>query len=181
MAKRTKKKTRRSTWNTPPRAKQSKPLASDRPTKQARHEIEFIARGVWQHGSAVLLCQNTDKGYYYLPGGHVEFGESAAKALEREFLEESGQTVKAGRLLLVTEGSFATRKREHHEINLVFHVEHGRSGGKPPTVSSKENGIDFAWVDHAAIVDLDVRPNSIKAWLAAGGSEGVEWVSEMMR
>lgn len=197
MAKRTSKKPVRSAQNKSRATKKptgrSRPPTSNRPPTpkhtdhrhRSRHEIEIIARGVWSHGSLVLLCQNTDKGYYYLPGGHVEFGESAKRALEREFLEECGQRVAAGRLLLVTEGSFATRKREHHEINLVFHVEHTQSAasplpGEPPTVRSKEDGIAFAWVDHAAIVDLDVRPESIKAWLAAGGSDGVEWVSAMM-
>lgn len=199
MAKRTSKKPPRSTRNkseaTRTTAGRSRPTTLKRPptpgqepchhADRSRQEIEIIARGVWSHESMVLLCQSTDKGYYYLPGGHVEFGESAKRALEREFLEECGRKVAAGRLLLVTEGSFATRKRTHHEINLVFHVEHtgseaNASVGEPPTVRSKEDGIRFAWVDHAAIVDLDVRPESIKAWLAAGGSDGVEWVSSMM-
>lgn len=166
--------------------------------------IEFIARGVWLHGSRVLLCRNLDKGYLYLPGGHVEFGESAGDAVEREFLEECAERVTSGPLALVTEGVFDTRKRRHHEVNLVFHVEHSTSGkgsaperpiaqDDPPTVQSREDGIGFEWVDLAAAVDLDIRPLAVKAWLAAGcgggaketGTEAAparaEWVSEVPR
>ncbi len=169
------------------------------PRAAASHGIEFIARGLWLHGSRVLLCRNLDKGYLYLPGGHVEFGESAAGALEREFLEECGVRVTAGPLALVTEAVFDTRKRRHHELNLVFHVEPPAAGRKregasdePPAVRSLEAGIGFEWVDLAAAVDLDIRPLAVKAWLAAGlggaggmmsgpASAGVEWVSEMPR
>ena len=37
------------------------------------------------------------------PGGGIQFGETAHLALEREFLEETGLTVKTGRLLFVNE------------------------------------------------------------------------------
>src|SRR5262249_44925533 len=40
--------------------------------------IEVIARGVIRRGRFVLACRNVKKGYVYLPGGHVEFGETAA-------------------------------------------------------------------------------------------------------
>jgi ADP-ribose pyrophosphatase YjhB (NUDIX family) len=165
---------------------------------QGDHDVEFIARGLWLHGSRALLCRNLDKGYLYLPGGHIEFGESAAAALEREFLEEAGARVAAGGLLLVTEGAFATKKRWHHELNLVFRVEPVASptarrasgsdpdGQEPPRVTSREKGIGFEWVDLAAAVDLDIRPLSVKAWLAAGAgvdptAARAEWVSEIPR
>ncbi|MBY0262673.1 MAG: NUDIX domain-containing protein, partial [Phycisphaerales bacterium] len=90
--------------------------------------IEFIARGVLIAGSRVLLCRNLKHDYLYLPGGHVEFGESAAAALAREFLEEAALPVRVGPLALVSEGTFATKRRGHHEVNLVFHVE--QTGGR---------------------------------------------------
>ena len=172
---------RRSTWN----IRSAKP-----PQPSGDHPIEFIARGLWLHGSRVLLCQNLDKEYYYLPGGHIEFAESAAAAVEREFLEESGLKVTAGQLLLITEGAFQTKKRRHHEFNLIFACGRrwdgspSRLSGKsdmPPTIRSREKHIGFEWVDLAAAVDLDIRPLSIKAWLASGcsGSTTPEWISEI--
>lgn len=140
--------------------------------------MELIARGVLLDGERVLLCQNKKHGYLYLPGGHIEFGEPAAGAVEREFLEETGLRVHAGRLLMIDEGTFATAKRTHHEINLVFHVEH--TGSRTPKVQSQEEHIAFMWVDLAAAPELDIRPLSAKALLASGGqpdhAPGAIWV-----
>lgn len=147
--------------------------------------IEVIARGLLLHGSSALLCVSRKGGYCYLPGGHVEFGESAAAALAREFEEETGMMVRCGVCLLMTEGAFTAGDTAHHELNLVFHVEVDGAGSDspPPSVSSQEADIDFQWVDLAAIVGLDLRPASIKAWLVAGGQMDADaplcgWISE---
>lgn len=47
----------------------------------------------------VLLTQRADNGHWCLPGGHMESGESASEACEREVLEETGLKVRATRLL----------------------------------------------------------------------------------
>lgn len=47
----------------------------------------------------VLLTQRADNGHWCLPGGHMESGESAAEACEREVWEETGLKVRATRLL----------------------------------------------------------------------------------
>ena len=47
----------------------------------------------------VLLTQRMDNGRWCLPGGHMESGESAAEACEREVWEETGLKVRATRLL----------------------------------------------------------------------------------
>ena len=47
----------------------------------------------------VLLTQRMDNGRWCLPGGHMESGESAAEACEREVWEETGLKVRATKLL----------------------------------------------------------------------------------
>jgi ADP-ribose pyrophosphatase YjhB (NUDIX family) len=47
----------------------------------------------------ILLTQRADNGHWCLPGGHMESGESAAEACEREVWEETGLKVRAVRLL----------------------------------------------------------------------------------
>lgn len=142
---------------------------------KAESQIEVIARGAWIDGGKVLLCLNEKGGFYYLPGGHVEFGESAARALAREFEEETGIQVRVAGCVLVTEGFFESGRKPHHELNLLFHVKHS-----PTAVASREAGISFQWIDLAGLVDLDVRPQAIKAWLVSGGvSDGsVGWFSD---
>ena len=130
------------------------------------HPIEIIARGLLLRGPYVLLCQNTKHGYWYLPGGHVEFGEAAAVGLAREFREECGLEVAAQECLLITEATFKA-KREHHELNLVFGVT--EAGSADSEVISQEEGVGFGWFELAELVDVDVRPGAVKAWLLAGG------------
>lgn len=147
-------------------------------------EIEVIVRGALLQSGRVLLCRSVKHRYYSLPGGHVEFGESAARAVIREFHEETGLDVRVVRCVLVNEGSFIQGSTPHHEINLVFHVEPSggalamEDGGLPP-VPSREKRIAFQWIELAAIVDLDVRPEPIKAWLATGArspATGADWI-----
>lgn len=147
---------------------------------KSERRIEVIGRGVLRRGGAVLLCRNERRGYYYLPGGHVEAGELAAQAVEREFLEETGLRVECGACGFVGELIFGD-KPSTHEVSIVFHVEH--EGGDPPLeVQSRESKIGFAWIDLAALLDLDFRPEPIKAWLlseeAWSAAAGVVWTSQ---
>lgn len=143
--------------------------------------IEIIGRGVLIHDGRVLLCRSVEHGYSYLPGGHVEFGEAAATAVEREFEEETGLRVRAGALVLVTEALFSARGKEHHEVNLVFHAE-PQEGTPPPSIASREPDIAFEWVELAKVAEHDVRPAAIRDWLSAVAgthSATAAWMSEI--
>jgi ADP-ribose pyrophosphatase YjhB (NUDIX family) len=123
--------------------------------------IEVITRGVLRRRGKVLLCKNVAKGYYYLPGGHVEMHESSRTALAREFLEETGCRVRVGRLIAVSEAAFVHKGKTHQEVNLVFHVEQG--GTKP--IQSIEPDIAFEWLSSSEVAHRDVRPASAKRLL----------------
>jgi 8-oxo-dGTP diphosphatase len=138
-------------------------------------KIEVIARGLVIRGNEILVCQNVAGGYCYLPGGHVEFGEAAPFALQRELREEADVAIAVGELALASEGTFMASGKLHHELNLVFHVEHDLVG----PVSSHEAEISFQWVDLASLANVDLRPASMKAWLMSGGSD-VGWISDIV-
>lgn len=143
--------------------------------------IECIARGVLRRGSSILLCQNTKDGYYYLPGGHIEPGETAEEAVCREFMEEARLPVRTEGVGQVCEVMFRTGKASHHEINVVFHVAPKVKDVIENEIPSAEPGIAFVWVDMAAIVDLDVRPAAQRAWLVSDAfsqTGGVVWTSQ---
>lgn len=169
--------------------------------------IEVIARGVLIHERRVLLCQNRAHGHRFLPGGHVEFGEPAAAALERELREELGIDLVAGRFLGACEASFvqplkatgAKRSQRHHEINLVFELTY-RHGGKAQMdqarlgdLVSQERHIAFAWepiesllgpeptvqVYPRSIVGIIARASELDRRRADAGASGVVWASEM--
>ena len=82
--------------------------------------IETIARGVCVADGKILLCFPKDRSYAYLPGGHIEFGETGRVALVREMKEETGLDATAGDLLGVVESSFVQKGEQHCEINLIY-------------------------------------------------------------
>ena len=54
-----------------------------------------VAFAIVRNGSGqVLLVRRTDDGYWELPGGRVEVGESASAAVVREVAEEAGVAIK---------------------------------------------------------------------------------------
>lgn len=114
--------------------------------------IEVIARGVLIHAGKLLLCRNCKHGHRFLPGGHIDPGEPARAALEREIREELGIALRAGRFLGVSESSFRDprAKREDrvtHEINLVFQLEvPDPDTFNPASLQSQEDAIAFDWV-----------------------------------
>lgn len=118
--------------------------------------IEFIARGLVVRSSHVLVCRNLKHGHCYLPGGHVEFGESAAEALAREFFEETGAKVLVGRACFVSEHRFVQRGRQRHEVNLVFHVKHRITRFK-----SLEPDIRFEWIPMRNLAKSGFRPTAL--------------------
>lgn len=133
------------------------PTAPSRSAHPAPHHTEVIARGVLFHRGKILVCLPRGGAYAYLPGGHVEFAESAAEALAREFAEECGIRPTVGPLLLAAENIFSTTKRLHHEWLLMFHVEH-RSARELDRLASIEPEIEFRWCTPAEFGRLDVRP-----------------------
>ena len=140
-----------------------------------KHHIEVIARALIRRGPYLLACQSLKGRYFYLPGGHVEFGEPAAHALARELTEETGLRATVGPLLLTTEGRFKAR-RPHHEINLVFLAS---LPNRP--IRSREPKIAFAWLDLSHLDQEDFRPRSIRSWILRWADDPVgcsTWNSE---
>ncbi|MFH1432269.1 MAG: NUDIX hydrolase [archaeon] len=85
----------------------------------------------------LLIKRATDpfKGYWALPGGFVELGETLEHAISREILEETGLKTRATRLVGAYSGP--DRDPRGHTISIAYLME--IIGGKPgPTQEAKE-------------------------------------------
>ncbi len=127
----------------------------------------------------MLLCHGRGHDNTYLPGGHIEKGESAVTALLREIREELGIKAHAGRFLGVVENQFEQKGRQVDEINLLFELE--IPGLKPgEKVPVAEDWLDFRWERLDNLHAADIEPKVALELLAsvgdrAAGSAG--WAS----
>ena len=127
--------------------------------------IETIARGVCISDGKVLLCLPKDRSYSYLPGGHIEFGETGREALVREMKEETGLDATAGELLGVVESSFVQKGERHCEINLIYEMKVEKL--KVEKLKSMEDWICFDWVPCDRIDAANLLPNEMVDFLAS--------------
>ena len=125
--------------------------------------IETIARGVCIRNGKALLCRAKGGNSTYLPGGHIEFGETGRQALVREMREEMGVEAVAGPLLGVVENRFTQHGRPHAEINLVFRLEVPDG----TAAAAMEDWIEFEWRDLSDLDAANLLPAPMKAFLAA--------------
>ena len=147
--------------------------------------IEIIARGVLIGPRGVMLCRPSSGGYAYLPGGHVEFGETAGAALEREVLEELGMKAKAERYLGTLESSFVQRQgateRRHHEINLVFQLSSSVIARRA-RLEAVEEGIEFFWNPTHNLAEVNLLPKPLRLLIPRWSIGKIEpWASDMAR
>jgi len=77
------------------------------------HKIEMLVRAIIQEKGKILVCRKGGKMYYFFPGGHVEFKESAKKALARELKEELGINIKKASFIGASEHCFAEDETKH--------------------------------------------------------------------
>ncbi len=133
-------------------------LESASVTKQSCPEyesagIETVARGICIHNGNVLLCRAKGGNSSYLPGGHIEFGETGRVALVRELQEETGLASTATDFLGVVENSFVQHNKPHAEINLVY-----RLTLTDFTVQAQEDWIEFEWCPVTDLAQANLLP-----------------------
>ncbi len=125
--------------------------------------IEIIARAIIvdKNSEKILFCAPKNESYFYLPGGHIEFGETATIALARELKEETGEEISPSKFSFVgtNENLFTQNEKFHHEINLYFHLDGVFSSEQK--IISKEDNIIFLWISISELSHYRILPESI--------------------
>jgi 8-oxo-dGTP diphosphatase len=122
----------------PQQGVQVQPVSS--PGTETKQRPRLGCAGLIRSGNQVLLGKRNkepNRGLWVLPGGGVEFGESFAKTLERELLEEAGIQVDVQGVFNVYE--LINPPSEHRVIVYV----HGRYRSGEPTASSDLSEVRF--------------------------------------
>lgn len=130
------------------------------------NHIHVLSRAVIIDEDHILLCQTLDlkTNFYFLPGGHIEHGESAENALLRELLEESGAKAYVKRFLGCLEHSFEPGHNSichNHEYNFIFEVESGALK-KHLSVPQLEEHIKLVWIPLSKLGEIDIRADKLK-------------------
>jgi ADP-ribose pyrophosphatase YjhB (NUDIX family) len=132
--------------------------------------IHTISRGLLVQGDKIILCKVKGKNWYFLPGGHIEDGESLKDSLVRELNEEIGQgDYKIDSFLGICENIFSLDENNlQHEINVVFKV----IVPDTLTISTKEDHLDFILIEKNDIKNHEILPKTLKdgllEWLENG-------------
>ena len=116
----------------------------------------------------VLAMKDNHADYYYLPGGRVQFNETAENALLRELNEELNVDAKIVRPLYFNQNFFNedVLKVDYHEIGIYFLVDlsetdimsRGESFVGVETVKNQR----FEWLEFDRVKKEYLYPNFIK-------------------
>ena len=135
----------------------------DRMIMFTHDSLTFMYRvgGIAIHDGRVLVEQAVGQGFCFLPGGRVEFGESAVEALRREAIEELGVPATVGRLLIVADNFFELDGRRYQEVNLYFLIdldEDSPTRGRDGRFAGAESSIVLEWIPVDGLEQANLKP-----------------------
>lgn len=112
---------------------------------------------IWEN--KILLDHVLDSNEYWLPGGHIQIGETSEMALHREFREEFDCEIQVEKLNFVSENFW-----HWHEFKTSFvQFEYDISVRKLNLdFDKKEPNVEKVWISLSEITDLLLVPNDLK-------------------
>ncbi|MCA1454986.1 NUDIX hydrolase [Bradyrhizobium sp. BRP22] len=121
------------------------------PAQPARPQLA-VSGAIFRDGKVLLVrrARSPGKGFYSLPGGRVEFGESLHTALHREVDEETGLRIDIVALAGWREVLPGSAGGEHY---LIMSFAARWAAGEPKLNDEHD---DFKWLDPDEIGDLKV-------------------------
>lgn len=125
-----------------------------------------------QNGKVLLQTTTGEDRSFAFPGGHVEFGETHAQTLTREFREEIGADIAVKDLKWVAEVFFPWGKKPCHQICLYYMVEIQNPEipveGMFPAREQLEGRsfqLEFHWVPIEDVKGMELYPTNAKELL----------------
>ena len=131
--------------------------------------FSYRVAGILLREGKILLQKPINDTGYAIPGGHVEFGETNAQTLEREFREEIGAEITVGSLKWVAEIFFPWGNKPCHQICLYYDVSLKNETQIPlegvflgdERIEGKKFEIEFFWMPIDSLAHIEVYPTNI--------------------
>ncbi|MBE9032744.1 NUDIX domain-containing protein [filamentous cyanobacterium LEGE 11480] len=123
-------------------------------------QFHYLTRAVIKISQKLLLAREIGANYTFLPGVHIELGESAKNALIRELVEELGAVAQINEFLGAVEHTWPSDCPANHEINLLFaaQLEQVTSNAAP---RSCESHLEFLWADLTDLTQYNLQPSPV--------------------
>ncbi|WP_305463592.1 NUDIX domain-containing protein [Photobacterium leiognathi] len=128
--------------------------------------LHSTVRGLVIRDHAILLTRVKGDDKTFLPGGHIEPGESASITVVRELQEEANLSVKVERLLGAVENGWTDNKGINTELCLLFLLSVNMDKSeKIDVIESQEPHIEYFWVTQEELSTANLYPIALRNWL----------------
>lgn len=144
--------------------------------------IENIVRALIFRGekNEILLARQKGANYTFLPGGHIEFGETAKQALDREIVEEIGTEGFIGIPLFTIENLFTdANNKPCHEIATYFTYTFYKRFYTEQVVSAEDH-LEMFWTHIDDLCHFNLKPGILTKLIIdfSKGSETPHFITE---
>ena len=130
--------------------------------------------GILIEDDRILLIEHTknNKKYWLVPGGGVDWGESAAEALIREFKEETSLDIEVEKFLFISE-TIAPDKQKH-VINLYFKTKKAENSSNIMKLGEEKILTDLRFIPEDEIKNIKLYPNIKEKLIKLLNKENIE-------
>ena len=131
--------------------------------------------GILIENNKILLIEHLKKNkkYWLVPGGGVDWGESTAEALIREYKEETNLDITVEKFLFLSETIAPDKKK--HVINLYFQIKIIKNSIYNMKLGDERNLTDLKFITKEEIENIKLYPN-IKTQLMENPYQDQEFV-----
>lgn len=151
-----------------------------------KDKIHVLSRAAIVDQDKILLCKTLDLeiSFYFLPGGHIEHGESAENSLLRELKEETGHICRIKKFLGCLEYSFEPGHSSichNHEYSFIFEAESEYLKSDREILCPEEH-LELVWMPISNLSKIDFRAEALREILPKWLSENTtsKFVSKML-